>query len=68
VNKEVLAELERRIKKIRIDGVLDTNYITELIKDAPYSPVKQSELPSGRMSSLQSCLKAELLYSWMGVR
>lgn len=40
VNKDVLAELKKRLKSISIDGVLDTNYISELIKDAPYSPVK----------------------------
>lgn len=37
VNKQILKELYRRLEKIDIDGVLDTNYITELIKDAPFS-------------------------------
>ena len=40
VNKSVLAELEKRLEKFSIDGVLDVNYITEFIKDSPYSPVK----------------------------
>lgn len=40
VNHNVLTELERRLEKIDIDGTLDTNYITEIIKDASYSAVK----------------------------
>ena len=34
----ILSELEQRLDKIVIDGVLDSGYIQELIKDAPYSP------------------------------
>jgi spore germination protein KA len=40
VNKEVLEELERRLNKFSIDGVLDVNYIGKFIKDEPYSPIK----------------------------
>jgi len=40
VNKKVLKELKRRLKKIDIDGVLDSNYIAELITNAPFSPLK----------------------------
>lgn len=40
VNKQILAELYRRLDQIDIDAVLDTNYITELIKDAPLSPFR----------------------------
>lgn len=40
VNKDVLKELEERLKKIDIDGTLDTNYITEIIKDYRYSSLK----------------------------
>ena len=40
INKNILKELESRIDKIKIDGVLDSGYIEELIKDAPYSPFK----------------------------
>lgn len=40
VNRAVLRELEERLQKIDIDGTLDTNYIAELIRDAPYSAVK----------------------------
>ncbi len=36
--QEVLSELEQRLNKIKIDGILDSGYIQELIKDAPYSP------------------------------
>lgn len=40
VNKKVLKELEDRLKKINIDGTLDTNYIVETIKDGPNSSLK----------------------------
>jgi spore germination protein KA len=40
VNKKVLTELKRRLKTFSIDGTLDSNYICEFIKDAPYSPIK----------------------------
>ncbi len=40
VNKSILAELYRRLEKIDIDAVLDTNYIVELIRDAPWSPFR----------------------------
>lgn len=40
VNKDVLKEFETRLEKINIDGILDTNYIVEIIRDSPYSPVK----------------------------
>ncbi len=36
----LLAELERRLDLIDIDGVLDSNYIAELIKDDKHSPFK----------------------------
>ncbi len=40
VNKRVLKELESRLDKIDIDGVLDTNYFTELIRDSSLSPFR----------------------------
>ncbi len=40
VNEKILAELYKRLKKIDIDAVLDTNYISELIKDSPHSPFR----------------------------
>lgn len=36
----LIEKLRKRIQDISIDGILDTNYIEELIKDAPYSPFK----------------------------
>lgn len=44
----VLDELEQRLDKIEIDGIIDSGYIQELIRDAPYSPfetVGSSERP-----------------------
>jgi spore germination protein KA len=40
VNQDVLAELKNRLKTVSLDGILDVNYISELIKDGKYSPVK----------------------------
>lgn len=46
--ESVLSELEERLNKIEIDGIIDSGYIQELIKDAPLSPfetVGSSERP-----------------------
>lgn len=40
IDKEILNELNRRLDTIDIDGILDSNYIVEMIKDAPMSPFK----------------------------
>lgn len=40
VNKRVLDELCRRLKKIKMEGVLDSNYIAEQIRDNPRSPFR----------------------------
>ncbi len=37
VNRRVLRELYRRLEKVDIDGVLDTNYLTELIREHRFS-------------------------------
>lgn len=45
---EIVREVERRLDAIDIDGVLDSGYIQELIRDAPLSPfetVGHSERP-----------------------
>jgi spore germination protein KA len=42
VDKKVLDELYRRLKKIKIDGVLDANYIAENIRDAKYTLFRQT--------------------------
>ncbi|MBU3146650.1 spore germination protein [Clostridium sp. CF012] len=36
----ILEELMKRLDDIDIDGILDSGYIEELIKDAPYSPFR----------------------------
>ena len=48
VAPNILTELERRLDEINIDGILDSGYIQELIRDAPFSPfetVGYSEKP-----------------------
>ena len=51
----VIKELERRLGDIIIDAVLDSGYIQELIKDAPFSPfetVGSSERPDNTAAKL----------------
>lgn len=40
VNPKILAELKRRLQRIQMDGVLDSNYLLEQIRDAPRTPFK----------------------------
>ena len=39
-DEKTVSELKKRIKKIDIDGILDSNYITECIRDHKYSMFK----------------------------
>lgn len=39
-DEKIVAELKKRIKKIDIDGILDSNYIAEQIRDSRYSLFK----------------------------
>ncbi len=41
-NEKTVEEIKKRIKKIDIDGILDTNYITEQIRDNRHSFLKTS--------------------------
>ena len=38
VNKKILDEVERRLKDIHTDGILDSGYIQEFIRDTPFTP------------------------------
>ncbi len=40
VNPTILKELKKRLSKIKMDGVLDANYILEQIRDAPHTPFR----------------------------
>ncbi|MDF2593286.1 MAG: spore germination protein, partial [Clostridia bacterium] len=40
VDKKLVEEVERRLNKINIDGILDVGYIQEIIKDSPITPFK----------------------------
>ncbi|WP_110954140.1 spore germination protein [Anaerosinus massiliensis] len=40
VNKHILTELNRRLDTIDMDGILDTQYITECIRDSKMSPFR----------------------------
>ncbi len=39
-SEKILKEIKQRLDRIEIDGVLESGYIEELIKDAPLSPFK----------------------------
>lgn len=46
--EEIVREVEERLRRIDIDGVIDTGTIEEFVEDAPYSPfptVKHTERP-----------------------
>ncbi|HHY74399.1 MAG TPA: spore germination protein [Bacillus bacterium] len=48
VKEDILQEVKSRLKKIKIDAVLESGYIEELIEDAPLSPfptVQSTERP-----------------------
>lgn len=40
VSKDIIKELEKRLDEIKIDAVLDSGYIQELIRDEPFSPLE----------------------------
>ena len=40
VEPRVLERLRSRLSKVKIDGVLDSNYVQEFIRDSPRSPFK----------------------------
>ncbi|MCJ8008406.1 spore germination protein [Lederbergia wuyishanensis] len=43
VSESLLQEVRKRLKRIEIDGILESEYIEEFIEDAPYSPFPQVE-------------------------
>lgn len=48
VNASVLDEVRKRVKRIQIDGVLESGYIEDFIEDAPFSPfptIQNTERP-----------------------
>ena len=40
VDRVVLAQVKKRLSSVMIDGVLDSNYVSELIRDQRYSPFR----------------------------
>jgi spore germination protein len=55
VDKKVLEEVQKRIDKINIDGVMDSGYIEHLIEDSWYSPfpqIQNTERPDKVAASL----------------
>ncbi len=55
VHQEILQELEDRIKKIKLDVIINTGELAELIEDNPYSPFPQfllTERPDGAASQI----------------
>ena len=55
VKEELLKEVKARLKKIKIDAILESGYIEELIEDSPLSPfptVQSTERPDKVASSI----------------
>lgn len=51
----LIAEITKRLKRIEIDGILESGYIEEMIEDNPFSPFPQilnTERPDVAVSSL----------------
>ncbi|MGW9528350.1 spore germination protein [Paenibacillus terrae] len=55
VDKTLVEEVRNRLLRIRIDGVLESGYIEEMIEDQPYSPFPQL-LSTERPDVVSSCL------------
>jgi len=55
VDRQILEEFKRRVKKVRKKEILETSYIEELIEDSTYSPFPQyryTERPDVAVASL----------------
>ncbi|MFD2925640.1 spore germination protein [Halobacillus naozhouensis] len=55
VDKKVLREAKKRVKRIDIDGILESGYIEQLIQDQPYSPfptIYNTERPDAVVGNL----------------
>lgn len=60
----ILKELQNRIQQVDIDLILDTNYLSELIRDEPYSPFEMTgstERPDAVVSKIMEGRVAVLL-------
>lgn len=41
-SERIISELKRRLETIKIDGIFDSNYISEMISDRKWSPLKST--------------------------
>ncbi|ASR47538.1 hypothetical protein B4V02_13070 [Paenibacillus kribbensis] len=55
VDKTLVEEMRNRLMRIRIDGILESGYIEEMIEDHPYSPFPQL-LSTERPDVVSGCL------------
>ncbi|QYR21003.1 spore germination protein [Paenibacillus sp. sptzw28] len=54
-DKTLIEEVENRLKRIKVDGILESSYIEEMIEDNPFSPFPQiltTERPDVACASL----------------
>ena len=49
----VLDEVRQRVKRIQIDGVLESAFIEEFIEDQPFSPFRKFKIPSDQTRFVQ---------------
>lgn len=59
---EIVQEVMKRLQKIKIDGVLESGYIEEMIEDNPYSP-----FPQIFFTERPDVLAADLLEGKLGI-
>lgn len=55
VKEGLVAEVKKRLMKIKIDGIIESGYVEELIEDSPYSPfttVQSTERPDKVAASI----------------
>lgn len=49
VDKTLIKEITKRLNRIKIDGILESEYIDEMIEDNPYSPFLRFYQPNVRI-------------------
>jgi spore germination protein KA len=55
IKQDIVAEVKQRLKDVKLDGIMDSNYVAEFIRDAPrtiFPTVQFSERPDVIASSL----------------
>lgn len=68
VNKKIVKDIKSKIKKIDIDGVVDSYYIADYLKPRPHSMFEQTGFQEKPDVVVAKCLRAELLFWLMALQ